>query len=339
MKLSILFCFLISSVLFSQTKIEGNVYDFNKEPLSGTSVYIDGTTIGTTTNELGYFSLEIPLSSNSVLIVRNIGFKTHFIELQKISSSLHIFLDEDVKELKEVVVEKTYFSRDQMLKLFKEQFLGTNAAGKSCVIENEDDLYFDYDRKKMTINVYSDQPLIINNKYLGYKIEFQLVDFQCKFIKFGMKSEYVNQILYAGNSLFVESNSSNKILKRRQKSFEGSTLHFFRNFITNTWDKSNFVLFNGSFQTEPKKHFKLEKLANEMYRVEVFSNSPIQLKNKFLAQFNMLYANKSQSKVIFHVNEFFVDAFGVHSDYDKIIFSGEISNKRVGDLLPSNYMK
>jgi hypothetical protein len=154
-----------------------------------------------------------------------------------------------------------------------------------------------------------------------------------------MKSEYVNQILYAGNSLFVESNSSNKILKRRQKSFEGSTLHFFRNFIANTWDKDNFVLFNGSFQTEPKKHFKWKKLDNEMYRIEVFSNSPIQLKNKFLAQFNMLYANKSQSKVIFHVNEFFVDAFGVHSDYDKIIFSGEISNKRVGDLLPSNYMK
>jgi hypothetical protein len=65
------------------------------------------------------------------------------------------------------------------MKLFREQFLGINVAGKNCIIENEEEIYFNYDRKTLTLIAYSDQPLIIINNYLGYKIEYQLIDFQC----------------------------------------------------------------------------------------------------------------------------------------------------------------
>ena len=48
---------------------------------------------------------------------------------------------EEIKELKEVVVGQNFFSRKQMLKLFREQFLGINVAGKNCIIENEEEIY------------------------------------------------------------------------------------------------------------------------------------------------------------------------------------------------------
>ena len=54
-------------------------------------------------------------------------------------------LRSEIKELKEVVVGQNFFSRKQMLKLFREQFLGINVAGKNCIIENEEEIYFDYD--------------------------------------------------------------------------------------------------------------------------------------------------------------------------------------------------
>lgn len=230
--------FLIFPILiFSQIKIQGNVYDEKGEPIFGVSVYVDGSTIGTITNDLGFFALELNSETNASLVFRSMGFITTSVNLKSYSNPITIILKEDVKELREVVIEKNMFTRKQMMKLFKEQFLGINVAGKNCIIENEEEIYFDYDRKTLTLTAYSDKPLIIINNYLGYKIEYQLIDFQCKFNKFSMDSEFVTQFQFAGNSFFTELLNTKKVFKRRLNSYEGSTLHFFRNLISNNWNK------------------------------------------------------------------------------------------------------
>jgi hypothetical protein len=325
--------------IYSQSKIDGFVKDEKGEPLFGVSIYVDGSTIGTNSDENGYFSLIIPSESNSILVIRTIGFRSEFYQINTITKQLNVFLKEEVKELKEVVVEQNFFSRKQMLKLFKEQFLGTNIAAKNCTILNEEEIYFDYDRSTFKLVAYSDTPLIIKNDYLGYQISYQLVDFQCKFSKFSMNSEFVTQFQYAGNSLFTEIDSSSKINKRRQKSYNGSTLHFFRNLIANKWGKDDFVLFEGSFVTNPQFHFKSTKLDNGMYKIEVLPKKSVGLINKRVNQFNILYDNYEQSKIQFFISEFYVDTFGVFTNYESIIFSGAIVSKRVGDLLPTNFLK
>ena len=40
-----------------------------------------------------------------------------------------------------------------MLKLFREQFLGTSEIARKAKILNEDDLYFDYDEKNRILKV------------------------------------------------------------------------------------------------------------------------------------------------------------------------------------------
>lgn len=339
MKIFLQVLLLIPLFLFSQSKIDGFVKDEKGEPIFGVSVYVDGSTIGTITDENGYFSLLISSESNSILVFRNIGFKSEFYQINKITSTFNVILKEEVKELKEVVVGQNFFSRKQMLKLFREQFLGINVAGKNCIIENEDEIYFDYDRKTLTLIAYSDQPLIIINNYLGYKIEYQLIDFQCKFGKFSMNSEFVTQFQYAGNSLFTEIDSSSKIIKRRQKSYNGSTLHFFRNLISNNWNKKEFTLYEGSFITNPQLHFKQTQIENGMYKIEVVPKKSIGIKTKFVNQFNMLFDNNEQSKIQFYTSEFYVDSYGVFTNYESIIFSGAIVSKRIGDLLPTNFLK
>lgn len=262
--------FLIFPILiFSQIKIQGNVYDEKGEPIFGVSVYVDGSTIGTITNDLGFFALELNSETNASLVFRSMGFITTSVNLKSYSNPITIILKEDVKELREVVIEKNMFTRKQMMKLFKEQFLGINVAGKNCIIENEEEIYFDYDRKTLTLTAYSDKPLIIINNYLGYKIEYQLIDFQCKFNKFSMDSEFVTQFQFAGNSFFTELLNTKKVFKRRLNSYEGSTLHFFRNLISNNWNKKEFTLYEGSFITNPQLHFKQTQIENGMYKIEV----------------------------------------------------------------------
>lgn len=332
--------FLIFPILiFSQIKIQGNVYDEKGEPIFGVSVYVDGSTIGTITNDLGFFALELNSETNASLVFRSMGFITTSVNLKSYSNPITIILKEDVKELREVVVEKNMFTRKQMMKLFKEQFLGINVAGKNCIIENEEEIYFDYDRKTLTLTAYSDKPLIIINNYLGYKMEYQLIDFQCKFNKFSMDSEFVTQFQFAGNSFFTELLNTKKVFKRRLNSYEGSTLHFFRNLISNNWNKKEFTLYEGSFITNPQLHFKQTQIENGMYKIEVVPKKSINLKTKLVNQFNILFDNKEQSKIQFYTTEFYVDSFGVFTNYENILFSGEIVSKRIGDMLPTNFLK
>lgn len=333
----IIFCFFFVPFIFSQVKIEGYVYDINNDALFGASIYIDGTTIGTTSDVSGYYNLIIPSNINSVLVFSYFGYITKYENIRNSDSTLNITLEEDVKELREVILEQNRFSRKQMLKLFKEQFLGTNKAGKNCNILNEDELYFDYDKVNFVFKAYSDKPLLIENKYLNYKIQFQLIDFECKFYKISISSIDIISSLYAGTSLFSEIDDSSVSLKRRKKSFEGSSLQFFRNLVINKWSKDDFLLFEGKFMTNPSEHFKIEKRNEGSFKINVTKQAKNLNKKNFIAEFSLLYDKKQQSKIIFYTDVFFIDSFGLFTDYDKIYFSGDITNKKIGDMLPSNY--
>jgi outer membrane receptor for ferrienterochelin and colicins len=70
----------IACAFLAQAQISGYVYgleDGKKTPLPGASVFWDNTTIGTTTNDQGYFSIEKAPNSNK-LGVSYIGYKTQY---------------------------------------------------------------------------------------------------------------------------------------------------------------------------------------------------------------------------------------------------------------------
>lgn len=76
-----------------------------------------------------------------------------------------------------------------------------------------------------------------------------------------------------------------------------------------------------------------------MYKIEVVPKKSINLKTKLVNQFNILFDNKEQSKIQFYTTVFYVDSFGVFTNYENILFSGEIVSKRIGDMLPTNFLK
>ena len=82
--------------------VSGKVTDPAGTPIPGVSILVKGTTIGTTTNSNGDFSLEVP-GKESVLVVSFIGFARQEITVGEMTT-INVALAEDITQLNEVVV-------------------------------------------------------------------------------------------------------------------------------------------------------------------------------------------------------------------------------------------
>lgn len=330
------FCLLFAIHSFSQT-INGTVVDENKQPLPGANIYFDRTTIATSTDENGKFTLYTSGKINSLLAISYLGYQTQYIS-EIGTNPLYIILKEVSNTLNEVVInKKDKFTRKEKMKLFRDQFLGKTSSAKSCKIENEDAVYFRYDKKTKTIKAFSDVPLQITNEALGYQIVYELVNFEVRFHSETLEQTTITRSFYAGLSYFKEFDSSDKVLKKRAKSFQGSQLHFFRNMTNNLWDKDNFLLFKNGHMADAKTVFTVSD-AGDNKMVQIAEDERIQLGNKkFMAQFQVLFNKKLQSGIQFETNTFYVDKFGNNSNIEDMMFSGDLSSRKVGDMLPLNY--
>ncbi len=331
---TIIFLFSIS-ILFSQT-ITGIVVDQNDEPLAGATVYFDGSSFGTSTNMDGEFKISLPSEISSSLVISFVGFDKVYLNNLNFEKRYKIILKESVEDLKEVILMDNKFTRKQMLTIFRNQFLGRTKAGNKCKILNEDEIYFSYDNDQFLLTAYADKPLIIENPYLGYKVYFDLTRFDTKFASYSIDQEKMYSSIYVGTSRFEEVDNSKNKLKNREKVFNGSFLQLFRNIANKEWSKDKFTLFKGKFQANADEY---------LYVKDTLGLKQIFIKKQergfhpkdFVAEFSLLYNRREQSKIIFHTDNFVIDRYGLFSNYDKIYFSGDLSEKKVGDLLPSNY--
>ena len=332
----LLFLFLFVSAYINAQTVQGTVIDSNNEPIMGASVYFDGTLYGATTDIDGKFSFTIKSNINATLIVSFIGYENIYLNNINYNRRYKFILQESTETLKEVVVLSNEFSRKQMMDVFKKQFLGTTKAGKKCTIENEEELYFIYDKENFTLKAGADTPLVINNPYLGYKVFFNLTSFDAKFHKYTMNNSAIYSSIYVGTSRFEEVSNSDKIIKNRELTFKGSFLEFFRNFAKMEFKSDKFLLFYKAFQDDPNNHFTAKDTL-DVTQIKIVPQERGLKSKEFVAEFSLLYDRRQQSKIIFHTDNFIIDRYGLFSNYEKIYFSGALSEKKVGDMLPSNY--
>ena len=90
----------------AQATIAGNVTDINTgEPIIGASVYVPNASTGMTTDQFGYFALTLPVGRHQ-LRFQSVGMKTTTRHILLFSNGrLNVEMDEEIKPLKEVVVE------------------------------------------------------------------------------------------------------------------------------------------------------------------------------------------------------------------------------------------
>jgi hypothetical protein len=343
--LTIIAFILLSSSSVNAQLVRGFVYDERGYPVIGATVYFDGTTIGTTTNPEGYFTLALRAVTNSALVVRFMGYETVIISNPFGESTHSITLTPKPMSIREVVVVPNPFTREQMIKVFRQEFLGTTWAGRRCVIVNEDDIDLFYDYNTNRLEATSLKPLQIENRFLGYRVEFDLVDFYVKYNKRTLKRDYIHSSLFLGTSLFADyPEVFNRHLRRRYESYQGSQLNFFRDMAKMSWGKEGFMLFVGSLPALPKTAFAVkDTLGLKQVTVlpdpqapQIFDvhGNPILPKAR---SFNLLYRRRQQSMVKFTTSQFYIDAHGNNSHPNQIAFGGAMGKRRFGNLLPLDY--
>lgn len=334
----IVFIFFFTILSMGQN-IEGKVSNQDGKPLNGVSVYLDGTSIGTSTNEEGYFKITATTKFNTSLIVRFMGYEDVLISNPYQAKFFDITMAVKENEIETVTIVDDGFSRKSKLEIFRKQFLGTTKAGKQCKILNEDALILHYDKNKNILTAKSYEPIQIENSYLGYKLEFEIYNFYIKFSTRSVAENAVVQSMFLGTSKYFDISTKQIQLKNRDKVYYGSSMHLFKTLVSQSWNPKTFILYQGSLPVIAKDYFQITK-ENDFYKVRVLVNQlkTISLSSQlFTSAFNLLYNKSIQSKIVFNTEEFYVDDFGNNTHRDQIIFGGDLGTQKIGNMLPLNF--
>ena len=347
MKRSIFLLLILFQALSAQAQIlRGTVFDrATGAPIPYVAVYLDGTSIYTHTDSEGNFQLNARNFVNTRLVLSLLGY--HMLTFENPFAGLpeRIGMEEKQNTLGEVIVRPTPFSRQEMLRFFRRNFLGITRAGASCVIENEDDILFGFDWQQKILRASSDTPLRIKNRYLGYDILFNLLDFQSQLVS--------TQNLYTGNEMTLIQGSStyidrqerkSRFLKRRNAAYESSMNAFMRALSCLSLEGTDFQVFqNDSLFTID--NLPLTVNDNPPYKtVSIHTEAtPVRINRNFQANVFLVLSLRNKkawsglAPVYFLSNEYNVDPYGNIDRGGDIITTGTMGEKRVGDLLPLDF--
>ena len=331
-RLVLLFCFFIASVTIYSQNIRGSITDAGtNEPIEGASVYFDNTTIGVISNMEGEFEIPYDASINTPLIISFLGYKKQIVSNYSADNLVDIKLVEDLNALNEVVIHsKDSWSRARKLEQFKLQFFGFSDNSRSCKILNEDDIILRYLDDDMLLVASARKPLIIVNKGLGYRIKYDLQEVEIQYATSSgeLKITTVSSVYYAGTSFYQSEKESKAVLKKRERAYKGSILHFMRSLLLDKLEDNKFtLLYEG--KTVPSENF-ISKYATDdpsIYQVRIFKPLTI-VYDKNVTRQSMITMNETY---------FYLDINGNHSPIEALTFTGEMGLQRVGDALPLNY--
>lgn len=103
---------LMSGMVLAQKKVSGVVTDKESaQPLTGVSIQVKGTTIGTLTDASGKFTVSVR-SESAILVASYVGYKSMELPVAK-QTVVNFALEVDAQELTEVVVTALGIKRDE----------------------------------------------------------------------------------------------------------------------------------------------------------------------------------------------------------------------------------
>jgi hypothetical protein len=266
----VIFIFLFfSSSLQAQPTIKGRIVNATGGlPIANSNIFINNSSKGTISDVAGYFQLnEIPAGKHE-LIISCIGYETKVISFSddKLPMNLNVELQIKVKELENVTVEP--FEEGGWKRwgfVFFQSFIGTSENAEQCRIRNQDSIRFRFYKNSNRLVAYADEPIIIENKALGYIISYQMEDFEINFRE--------GSLFYAGYPLVKDIEKDSGVPERwkrkRLKAYKGSILHFMRSLYSNRLKEEGFDVrrMTRNLNLEKKRIIQMYQSVNKNNRV------------------------------------------------------------------------
>lgn len=242
MKQILSLCFFLCTYGFSFAQqsftLSGIVKDKRGETLPGAGVYVSGYKIATVANNEGRYSLNLK-PGNYDILVQVIGYKAlnQNITIGDKSLTANFQLEQDAVQLNEVTI-KPDPNREGYIKMFTNFFIGETPNAAHCKIINPNVLIIDYNKDDSKLTVKTNQFLIIENQALGYRVKYQLNNFE-----YDNKSKV---IYYEGYPYFEDLKGSKGKMKRwaanRLAAYNGSTQHFFKSLYAGKSKQQGFII-------------------------------------------------------------------------------------------------
>ena len=325
MKRIVLFLLVVNFFQVGHTQIvKGTILDkSNNFKIDFASIYINGTSVGTNSDQNGYFELDITKYGSLPLTISALGYYSVTLADFSRERPIEVYLTPKTFELNEVfvVAKSTAKERKANLKLFRDQFLGSSYNGQNCVIMNEGDITFKNGTSRDTLKAFASKPILIVNNALGYKITYYLDKFE-----YYRKSK---SFLYKGNAIFNEDLASEMIQKkffekRRRNAYLGSRSHFFASLWANKIKSNGFVIRDS-----------VDQILN--YEDIVIVRSGFKKYLSYKGNLSIYYLSDSpNSSIELFKNSVFFDSSG-YFDGSGVRVIGQMAKQRIGDLLPFDY--
>lgn len=264
MKRTILLFFLILPLYLLKAQIiKGRVVNDTGSLIPNVNIYIDGTRTATVSKEDGSFSLNISSGTFGNVVFQKDDYETFSAAVSELmNKNLKVVLTKTnaIEEIR--LVPYTPEAYTNYINYFLDTFIGSDR--ENVRIKNQKSLKFSYDKKNRFLKVKAPNTLIIENKNLGYEIQYNLISYSSDF-----KTNMVN---YTGTSFFKETKGTEKIKLNRMNAYDGSMLHFFRSIYNNTIPADKFVVNHVVKVPNPKYPTEEELKTLENFRQMVKSS-------------------------------------------------------------------
>jgi len=331
------------------------------EPLIGAHVFIASSMIGTITNDDGVYSLtNVPTGAHR-LYVSMLGFEDDFLDIMLRTSKAYSFnfeLNPSPIGIGEIVIEA---ERDKnwkkRLEKFTRLFIGETTNALETTILNPEVL--DFESKRGSLTAIAAEPLIIENKALGYRIQYFLSDFEST----------PNRVQYDGEGLYEElepesAEQAAEWAQKRREAFMGSFRHFLLALISGRTEAQGFKTYsrpssggvrgdtfasssaisNQRFPLDPKSIIKPTENANE-YLLDFDGHMEIVYMGEKEAEAYLDWSMRpSRSNPRFQTSWTFLDHGPAMVDYKgdtldpySVVFMGYLAFERVADDPPKEY--
>lgn len=311
---------LLSPLLLRAQQISGQVLCINTDSVvTNASVYFSGSVKGTSTNNMGFFTLST--TQNKIpLVISCIGYYSAVVNDYSFDKPITVYLKPKTNVMREVMIGFDGMLREEKMRIFKREFIGISDYALSCTIINPDDIDLNYDKKNQTLTAFCNNPIIIKNQKLGYTLNYYLDNF----------TRTNGHVKFAGNYLFKEDPITDpKQLKRiksnRDNAYSGSRMQFIRSLWSNRLIKAGFEISDNNYKDLPADSVIFISPSSEKY---ISIDRPVVITYKYdYRHLSHLYKKEALS---------FIDKNGFYGT--GLSWSGKMSGQRIGDMLPFEYV-
>lgn len=355
MKIYIVLLLLFIVPFHSQT-ITGKIENENGRFLSDVNVYIDGTQIATISKSDGSFELDIKGQIKNNLNFQKDNYEQKTLSISKLintNSTIKLIKYQDIEEV--VVVPKEDKAYKKYIQYFLDTFIGNDQ--KNVTIFNVKTLKFYYDKDNQTLLVRAPKTLIIENKNLGYTIQYNLVNY-----KSDLKKKIVS---YYGTSFFIAKNGTPEIKMNRMNAYDGSLQHFMQSAYSNKIAENGFILNHIQKITNPnysmeegnkERPFELVIIQRDISSTNFIQNKngSIYLSFKDILQVNFkkysyflkdgIIEKKTNNsahlstKIFVEGNTFEIFPWGYTTNPENLLLEGDFSKFKIEKFLPLDYI-